>query len=120
MNGDPRGSFTARVQRDPEYRHWLLLRLYESQTPNEQARQNTRELNYRGFSAPDAAVLSRLAERVRAGASLCASQESLLKRCLPKYWSQFVSITLMEPPSNIKPPKKRPAASDDKGRERAA
>jgi len=96
MNGDLRGSFNARVKRDPQYRYWVLLRLYESQTPNEQAHHTTRDLNHLGFSAPDAPILSLLAEKLLRGESLSQTDEFALKTCLPRYWSQFP--TLSEPP----------------------
>jgi hypothetical protein len=57
-----------------------------------------------GFSTPDADILTSLAEKLLIGDRLSAKDERQLKRLLPKYWRQFVDVTLLEPPSVI--PKK--------------
>src|SRR5690242_3952677 len=82
--------FTKRVINDQAYRHWALRRLHLAQTPAEKAYRVTRALNGVGFSAPDAPILSPLAEELLSGRTLTSSEETVLKWSLPKYWKQFV------------------------------
>jgi len=95
--------FAYAVLNDKVYRHWALEWLYELQTPNEQARQVTQDRNGAGFTAPDAPILSRLAEKLISGATLNAVEEKLLKQRLAKYWSQFTETRLIDLPDR-KPP----------------
>src|SRR5690349_19597244 len=81
--------FAHVVLSDKEYRRWVLKRLYELQTPNEQARQRTQDRNGAGFTAPDAQILSQLAGKLASGGTLTRAEETILKWKLPKYWAQF-------------------------------
>src|SRR5436309_2435957 len=88
--------FTAQIRRDRKYRHWVLLALYGRQTHREQVCRATRLLNHMGFNAPDAPVLSRLAEALHRGEELDAAAERVLTNRLPKYWGQFTTLAFPE------------------------
>ena len=110
--------FKYAVLNDKEYRHWVLERLYDLQTPNEQARQLTQDRNGAGFTAPDAPVLSLLAEKLADGGKLTTADETLLKWRLQKYTAQFTETRLMDP-ADRKPPSSAVTESNPKSQRRA-
>jgi hypothetical protein len=90
--GKLRQEFASRIANSSAYRHGVLRILYARQTPKEQDGKKTCDLNSWGFTATDAAVLSRLAERLNAGVYLNDADESVLREKLPKYWAQCSRI----------------------------
>jgi hypothetical protein len=91
--------FAKRIAQDKEYRHWAVVHLFRNgQTRHEQTRHVTCDLNYIGFNAVDAPLLSALAEKIESGKSLSADEEAILQKKLPKYWRQFSCWSLLEPP----------------------
>jgi hypothetical protein len=99
-----REQFAKRVIGEPKYGHFSLEWLYKQQTPGEQARNVTLDLNGVGFTGPDAPILSGLALKVLSGGTLTTPEETILKRKLPKYWRQFTYTRLINPPGR-KPPR---------------
>ena len=87
-----RGTFTQLIHRTPAYRYHVLESLYGWQTHFEREHRTTFDLNYRGFTAPDAPLLTKLAEQHRNGQRFSVHDDVLLKSRLPKYWRQFVTI----------------------------
>ena len=114
-----RKPFAYEVRNDKGYRHWVLERLYDLQTPNERARQLTLDRNGSGFTAPDASLLSQLAEGLTSGATLSAAEEKILKQRLQKYWAQFTETRLMDLPDR-KPPSRAVSMPVAKARRHAA
>lgn len=107
-----------RIMHDQEYWHWALLRLFrECQTQHKQTYHVTCDLNHVGFSAPDAPLLSALAEKLARGDELTAGEEATLNYRLLKYW-QFIFVSLLEPPVAVR--KSREAAAGLRGVKRAA
>jgi hypothetical protein len=90
-----RDEFNSRVENSKAYRHGAARFLYANQTFEEQDRKKTQYANGSGFTAPDAPLLSRLAEKLKAGKPLNAGEEQALRCRLPKYWGQFTR--LLEP-----------------------
>lgn len=95
--------FAHVVLSEKEYRRWVLKRLYELQTPNEQARQCTQDRNGAGFTAPDAQILSQLAGKLAGDGTLTKAEETILKWKLPKYRRQLVETRLIDPPDRRPP-----------------
>jgi hypothetical protein len=114
-----RKQFAKRVLSDRAYRYWVLKRLFGSQTPAEKVHRVSKALNGVGFSAPDAPVLSPLAEKRTEVGTLNRAEENLLKWRLPKYWRQFVEETLLDPPGR-KPPAREEGQCRSHRREEAA
>ncbi len=109
--------FRSRIVRDAAYRHAVLREMYSHQTSSEQALNKTYDLNGLGFSAPDAPVLSPLAEKIIAGQAMTGAEEALLRSCLPKYWGQFSRLKgLLE----IQPPGPRAPQSKSISRQQEA
>ena len=98
-----RYSFAKQVRGNTEYRHWVLEMLYELQTPSERSGRKTQECNGSGFTAPDAPILSRLAEKLSSDGTLSVADETILKWRLPKYWRQFTEVRLVNPPDREPP-----------------
>lgn len=98
-----RTQFATRVLENKEYRHWVLESLYDHQTPNEQLGRVTRDRNGKGFSGPDAPILSPIAEKLTTGGGLTTAEERVLRLRLPKYWRQFTE-TRLKNPRDGKPP----------------
>lgn len=90
-------TFCQRIRKDKAYRHWVLLELHKRQTKDERSAKTTIWNNGVGFTTVDAPLLTHLAEQVRDGKKLSAKLERLLTLRLPKYWRQFVAVTLAEP-----------------------
>ena len=87
-----REEFHSQITQSGAYRRGVLCVLHAYQTGDEQANKITQDLNGIGFTAPDAPVLSPLAEKVQAGERLDAAEEQTLCSRLPKYWGQFVRL----------------------------
>jgi len=91
--------------------------MLDRQTSDERAEKKSKWENYRGFSKPDAYVLTPVVEKLLAGKRLSAKDQRLLLERLPKYHEQFLELKFAEPPT----PKKKPgiatsSASGCKGR----
>jgi hypothetical protein len=69
-----------------------LVRIYERQTEDEQATQQTHENNGIGFSGIDSEILSSFAEQVKRGRRLSAKQIEILHKKMPKYARQLMNI----------------------------
>jgi endonuclease III len=87
-----REEFKSKIQQSVEYRYRALMALYEAQTAIEKAGKKTNILNGVGFDRIDAAELTRLAEKVKAGELLEDTEEAKLLASLPKYWGQFLRL----------------------------
>jgi len=114
-----RKQFAKKLLRDQAYRYWVVKRLFVSQTPAEKVHRVTRALNGVGFSAPDAPVLSPLAEKLLGSGKLTRIEDDLLKWRLPQYWRQFTETRLMIPPER-KPPSRANTRTSTKVKREAA
>ena len=81
--------FKAHLTISPKWAITGLLVIYDRQTADEKATDNTSENNSVGFSGVDAEFLSSLAKQVRAGRTLSPKQMSFLFKKMPKYWEQL-------------------------------
>lgn len=71
-----------------------LMRIYSFQTENEKSDGYTEEFNGVGFSGVDSEFLSSLAENYKKYHRLSEGQISWVKKCMPKYARQLVSISI--------------------------
>lgn len=74
---------------------WLLkalVSLYNSQTYEEKANKETKELNGVGFNATDSKILTSLAEQFIEKNWLSDKQIKICRRLIPKYSGQLVNI----------------------------
>lgn len=69
-----------------------LIRVYQLQTSDEQQGHTVTYANGVGFTAFDADILSSFAEQVGKGRSLSDKQVSILKRLMPKYAGQLLTV----------------------------
>jgi hypothetical protein len=70
-----------------------LLRIYDNQTADEKAVQETRVWNNIGFTGADANLLSSFAEQIRSGRSMSPKQVGLIFKKMPKYAKQLESVS---------------------------
>lgn len=70
-----------------------LIRIYERQTPDEQAAKDTVHRNNIGFSGADALFLSSFAEQLQKNGRLSSTQLQFLKKIMPKYWNQIWTLS---------------------------
>jgi hypothetical protein len=87
-----RQQFKAKIEQSVEYRHRVLMALYQAQTAVEKAVKKSNTLNGVGFGKIDAEKLSRVAEKLNASELLEQAEEAYLRRTLPKYWGQFLRL----------------------------
>lgn len=67
-----------------------LLVLFNRQTDTEQAAEDTKFVNMRGFTAADAPRLSSIAKYLIRRKSLTEKQVALVRRRIMKYWKQLL------------------------------
>jgi hypothetical protein len=79
-----------RLGSDPRWALRALMRIYQNQTADEQARDATIERNGIGFSGPDAEILGSFARQYESRRSLSPKQMALLMRKIPSYARQIV------------------------------
>jgi hypothetical protein len=69
---------------------WSLIRIYNWQTEDEKASEQTSHLNTIGFSGVDAEILTSFAKQFLASKSLSPKQLELAHKKMPKYAAQLV------------------------------
>ena len=70
-----------------------LLRIYDYQTNEEQRDGYTKVYNGVGFTGCDGEILSSFAQQLLTKGYLSPKQTILVKRKMPKYWSQIVGLS---------------------------
>ena len=81
-----------RVSSDPSWASRAILALYDRQTREEQLEQNSVHRNGRGFTKPDAELLSSFAQWILSDHKLTHNQLIWAYRRLPKYAHQLYLI----------------------------
>jgi hypothetical protein len=76
---------------NPAWAQRAIVKLWERQTVDEQATQNTGHNNGVGFNGTDAFILSSFAEQINKGRTLSPKQLAIAFRKLPKYSKQIIS-----------------------------
>jgi len=76
---------------NPAWAQRAIVKLWERQTADEQATQNTRNVNGMGFNGTDAFILSSFAEQINKGRTLSPKQLAIAFKKLPKYSRQIIS-----------------------------
>jgi hypothetical protein len=76
---------------NPAWAQRAIVKLWERQTADEQAAQNTGHNNGVGFNGTDAFILSSFAEQINKGRTLSPKQLAIAFRKLPKYSKQIIS-----------------------------
>lgn len=71
-----------------------LVFLYNAQTDEEQARQETVEHNEVGFTALDAEILSGIARFYLEHKFLTPKQDAIVRKLVPKYTSQILTSSI--------------------------
>jgi hypothetical protein len=69
-----------------------LTRIFEMQTAEEQATEDTREHNGVGFTGVDAEILSSFAKQVLKGRNMSPKQMAIIYKKMPKYAKQLVML----------------------------
>jgi hypothetical protein len=82
-----------RLASDPRWALRALLRIYQNQTADEQAKDAAIERNGIGFSGPDAEILSSFARQYQRRGPLSPRQMTLLMRKMPSYARQLTRCT---------------------------
>ena len=77
---------------DPLGAPCCLVVVYQNQTSDEQAAQETIEHNGIGFSGPDAEILSSFAQQYQRRGSLSDKQMRILRRKIPSYAGQVARV----------------------------
>lgn len=67
-------------------------RLYQLQTPVEQAAEQTHEKNFRGFNAVDATILTSFAKYYERMGHLTRRQTDLARKKIVKYTGQLLEV----------------------------
>lgn len=70
-----------------------LLRIYDYQTNEEQQVGYTKVYNGVGFTGCDGEILSSFAQQLQTKGYLSPKQTILVKRKMPKYWSQIIGLS---------------------------
>ena len=71
-----------------------MVRIYtENQTSAEKAVQQTRENNGIGFNGTDGMILSSFSEQYKSRGSLSPKQMAIVKKSMPKYAKQVISLS---------------------------
>ncbi len=76
---------------NPAWATRAIVKLWQRQTADEQASQNTGHDNGVGFNGTDAFILSSFAEQINKGRTLSPKQLAIAFRKLPKYSKQIIS-----------------------------
>jgi hypothetical protein len=77
---------------DPRWIERGLIVLYERQTMDEQETEETRHENGVGFNSSDARYLTYCSKFVLSGQHLSGKHLEKVKRMLPKYWKQILTL----------------------------
>ena len=76
---------------NPAWAQRAIVKLWQRQTADDQATQNTRNVNGMGFNGTDAFILSSFAEQINKGRTLSPKQLAIAFKKLPKYSRQIIS-----------------------------
>jgi hypothetical protein len=76
---------------NPAWAQRAIVKLWQRQTADEQASQNTGHDNGVGFNGTDAFILSSFAEQINKGRTLSPKQLTIAFKKLPKYSRQIIS-----------------------------
>ena len=76
---------------NPAWAQRAIVKLWQRQTADEQAAQNTGHDNGVGFNGTDAFILSSFAEQINKGRTLSPKQLAIAFKKLPKYSRQIIS-----------------------------
>lgn len=82
----------AMLRHDVDFQTKYLLKLYERQTLDEKANEDTHHDNKEGFTIADAPVLTPIAEAIRAGTGLMMKDRTELSKRMPKYATQLLDL----------------------------
>lgn len=83
-----RAAIIHRMDTNPRAVEWALKAVFANQTSDEQAAEETRHLNGKGFTAADAAFLSSLVKKLEQYGGLTDRQVLFARKCLIKHWRQ--------------------------------
>jgi hypothetical protein len=81
----------TQLSTNPAWATRAIVKLWQRQTADEQASQNTGHDNGVGFNGTDAFILSSFAEQINKGRTLSPKQLAIAFRKLPKYSKQIIS-----------------------------
>ena len=81
----------TQLSSNPAWAQRAIVKLWERQTADEQAAQNTGHNNGVGFNGTDAFILSSFAEQINKGRTLSPKQLAIAFRKLPKYSKQIIN-----------------------------
>ena len=70
-----------------------IVLVYENQTAEEKSKDKSIEDNCAGFDKIDAAEMSAIARKVKAGKALTESELAKSRNKMPKYWKQLMIIS---------------------------
>ena len=82
----------SRLANDDRWALRALTVVYQNQTSDEQAAQETIEHNGIGFSGPDAEILSSFAQQYQRRGSLSEKQMCILRRKISSYAGQVARV----------------------------
>ena len=80
------------VGQDPRWAQAAVVRIFEYQTADEQATDETRMHNGVGFSGADANILSSFAKQIMRGRAMTKPQMDIIYKKMPKYARQLDAI----------------------------
>lgn len=70
-----------------------IVLIYDNQTEEEKAKEQSVEDNYIGFTKVDAKVLGDIAKKIKAGQQLTAGELAKSRNKMAKYWKQLMVIS---------------------------
>ena len=85
-----------KLSTDPLWATRALIRIYDFQTNEEQASDQTIDHNGVGFSGTDGEIFSSFAKQFERRGSLSDKQMYLVFKKMPKYWHQIVRLSNQE------------------------
>ena len=86
----------AKLSTDRTWAQQALLKIFESQTIEEQRSKDTMFHNGVGFTGTDGRILSSLASQLIKKRFLSDKQMAIVYKKMPKYWIQVVKISNKE------------------------
>ena len=78
------------LDRNDEAVYRAMLRIYERQTPTEQAYQATTDWNSIGFTGVDGEIMSSFTEAYKKYGRLTTKQMAIARKKMKKYWKQLL------------------------------
>lgn len=84
-------SLRSQLSNNPKQALKALVILFNRQTSDEQAEENTRYLNKVGFNHNDAKILTSIAKQYINGRTLSEKQMWVIMKLIPKYSRQLVN-----------------------------